>query len=131
MIVFCTYCSASKYRVDYSMAAKDVYRSERINHVYRASLEVNAEFLILSGKYGLLSPADKIAYYDHLLKAEEVDAHAQLLVIQLQEKGVSKVIFWMNSAERDHQLEPYLDCIELACERALVTIEIRVAKFSD
>lgn len=131
MIVFCTYCSARKYRVDYPMPAIEVYRSERINHVHRASLEANAECLILSGKYGLLSTVDKIAYYDHLLKAEEVEAHAQVLVHQLQEKGVSKVIFWMNSVESDHQLEPYLDCIELACKRALVPIEIRVAQFAD
>ncbi|MDG0974167.1 MAG: hypothetical protein P8O07_08420 [Crocinitomicaceae bacterium] len=131
MIIFCTYCSARKYRVDYPMPAIEVYRSERINHVHRAAQEANAECLILSGKYGLLSTADKIAYYDHLLKAEEVDAHAQLLVLQLQEKGVSKVIFWMNSIKRDHQLEPYLDCIELACKRALVPIEIRVAQFDD
>lgn len=113
------------------MPAIEVYRSERINQVHRAAQESNAECLILSGKYGLLSTADKIAYYDHLLKAEEVDAHAQLLVLQLQEKGVSKVIFWMNSIKRDHQLEPYLDCIKLACKRALVPIEIRVAQFDD
>ena len=124
MTTFCTYCSAEKDRTQGKLPAIQRYRSQRIKSVYSAALSLGLEFLILSGKYGMLKPSDLIPYYDHLLTVPEVPAHVKKVVNQLEVLGVKDLIFFARSLEEEKNLRPYLDCIRLASQEARVELKI-------
>ena len=64
MTTFVTYCSKEKRHSAASMPA--IARSDRarIRTLYRAALSIGADFLILSGKFGLLKPDEPIPGQD-------------------------------------------------------------------
>jgi len=131
MLAFCTYCSAKKQETTTTLSAIDLYISDRIQDVFRQAQEANTRFIILSGKYGLLEPDDKIDYYDHLLIASEVEAHSTLIAQQLKTKHISKLVFFTNTIEQDQNLKPYIDCITKAAKESDVELEIRYSIYKD
>ena len=70
--IFVTYCSKNKKRDKGPMEAISRYDSERIRSVKGAADSLGIGFRLLSGKYGLLAPHEKIRWYDHLLKWEGI-----------------------------------------------------------
>ena len=131
MLTYCTYCSAEKETSIIKVPAIERYKSSRITAVNTLAKNEGVNFIILSGKYGILDIEQEIDYYDHLLIASEVEKHVQLVSAQLREKKVSKIIFYMNSLARDQHLKPYLDCITLAAAMSSVQLEIKVSYFVD
>ena len=125
MLLYCTYCSAEKNYSETPTPAIELYKNERITDVYHKAKRTEVEFAILSGKFGIVEAQQPIAYYDHLLTAEEVDVHSELVASQLAEMGVSKVIFYTFSVRKDPNLEAYISCIQIATRKCGVTLEFK------
>jgi hypothetical protein len=118
MTIFCTYCSAEKEPSAELLPALRRYRSERIERICRAARAAGCGFYILSGKYGLLDPNEKIPYYDHLLVADEVEAHATKLTEQIKQYDITQIVFFTLPVSRDEKLAPYHAALRLACTMA-------------
>lgn len=111
--------------------AIELYKSERINTVFNLAKNDEVNFVILSGKFGILDTQQKISYYDHLLKPSEVENHAKLVASQLKEKKLTQIIFYMGSVKHDKNLIPYIDCIKKASTKNGITIEFKELDFID
>jgi len=126
MIAYATYCSAQKNFSKKELPAMELYDSQRITNIARRAKKDNICFYILSGKYGLLKPGQKIAHYDHLLTLSEVEKHSRSIAIQLRSNNISKMIYFTNPLETDPNLLPYLKCIGRACELAKIPMQIEI-----
>ncbi len=117
MQAFCTYCSRDKSDAPGAMPAIQRYKSIRIEKVHTAASQLGLEFYILSGKFGLLAPDQAIPWYDHLLKREDVSHLADRVANQIQEYGITGLVYFTNSFNRDPDVIPYHDAIVAACSR--------------
>jgi len=124
MTVFCTVCSAEKYRAPGKLPAVQRYQSNRINSVHTAALSLGLSFLIFSGEYGMLEPNDLIPYYEHLLIPSEVQEHAKKVTEQLEKLEVKDLFLFSGSLEKDKNLKPYFDCLQLASQDAGAELKI-------
>lgn len=131
MLAYCTYCSADKHYSETLIPAIQLYNSVRINKVYEAAKKSTIPFLILSGKYGIVSPNEKISYYDHLLKSSEIETHSDLIVMQITSMKITSIEFYTNSIKKDKNLQPYIDCITKACTKASIKLKIIEENFAD
>lgn len=122
MTVFSTYCSAEKEANENLLPAIERYRSERIKRIYSAALSCGANFFILSGEYGLLKPNDAIPYYDHLLVAGEIKAHSANVAGQINQYGITQIIFFTLPLAADEKLAPYHASLRLACQKASINL---------
>ncbi len=127
MLAYCTYCSAEKNHSDRSLPAIDLYKSERITRVYRMAEKEGVKYVILSGKFGLIEPHQKIEYYDHLLKASEIEEHAIPVSSQLQAMKISRLVFFTRTIEEDENIRPYVDCVRMASEQ--IGISLKISKY--
>ena len=125
MLVYLTYCSAQKNFSKKALPAIQLYDSERISKVFELAKSQNANFVILSGKYGLVEAHQQINYYDHLLNQTEVESHAGVMASQIATKDISEIVFFSNSVQTDPNLLPYLRSIKRACEIAKTPITIK------
>ena len=125
MIAYATYCSALKNYSKKALPAIQLYDSERISKVFELAKSQNANFVILSGKYGLVEAHQQINYYDHLLNQTEVESHAGVMASQIATKDISEIVFFSNSVQTDPNLLPYLKCIMSACEKVKIPITIK------
>jgi len=100
------------------------YPSPRIRAVYRDSKRRAAGFAILSGRFGLLGPHQRIPYYDHLLQAREVPALLPQMAGYLKRKGYRTVHFYHEQVRRFPQLKPYLKAIKCACQTDDVRLKL-------
>ena len=131
MLAYCTYCSAEKLHSEKELPAIDLYKSKRISDVYNSAKRDGQQFLILSGKYGIVDANQPIAYYDHLLTAEEVEEHTELVAEQLSAIRISEVVFFMSSLKHDALVKPYLDSISRACEKLEVSLVCKEGDYQD
>ncbi len=122
MITFCTYCSHEKNPQPDTLPAAERYRSPRIKKVRQAADLLACDFLIFSGRYGLLPPGQPIENYDYLLQPEDVGRLAGQVAGQLREWKVTHLLFCTLGVEVDSQLPPYHDCISQACKMAGVEL---------
>ena len=111
--VFCTYCSANKDRTPGLLPALERYRSSRIRRVAGAASLARVRFLVLSGRFGLLSPDEPIPWYDHLLEPSEVDELARLAASQLSQAGATLVRYFTESLDNP-KLAPYAEVVRKA-----------------
>ena len=131
MVLHCTYCSSKKNTDSSLLPAIDRYVSKRIQKIFETAKCAKINFAILSGKFGLLRPTNKIPYYDHLLKSEDVKEHAELISEQLQVMGITDLYYFTESAKSDPNIKPYLECIRFACDKNGITLKIIEEKYSD
>jgi len=124
MLIFATYCSANKDTSSRSLSAITRYQSDRINRIYKAAKLIDVPCYILSGKYGLIHAEQTIDNYDHLLLAEEVSSHTVLISDQIQNIGITEIVFYSNPLTKDPKLTPYLSCIKEACHVAKAKLSI-------
>jgi len=123
-VSFCTYCSKEKRRDEELLAATDRYISQRIQYVHQLALENDAEFLILSGKYGLLKGSDELPYYDQLLGADEVEKMTKIVQSQLESAGVKHLKCFSASPATQPAVKPYIDVLTNACGAEQIVFEI-------
>lgn len=126
MNAYCTYCSACKDPDPRELPAIRRYLSRRITFVRETARTDGVEFLIFSGRFGLLSPEDRIPPYDHLLRQDEVGPMARRLATQLSEAGISELTFFARPLEEDADTGPYRKAMERACVLAGVDLVIRL-----
>lgn len=116
MTALSTYCSARKDPSPGMLPAIRRYRSRRIQRVYQAARSLEVPFYILSGAFGAIAPEREIPYYDHLLRAGEVDALADTIAGQLH--GIGSLAYFTRPLESDANLRAYLDAMAAGCRRA-------------
>lgn len=92
--------------------------------MYRESKRAGARFAILSGRFGLLGPYQKIPYYDHLLQPDEINTLLPRMTGFLKKKGYRSVRFYHEPVRNFPQLRPYIKAIKLACRMADVRLEL-------
>ena len=131
MLAYCTYCSADKHYSETPVPAIQLYNSDRITKVFEAAKKSNSTFLILSGIYGIVDPNEEISYYDHLLMSSEIENHSDLIASQIISKNITTIEFYMNSVERDNNLQAYIDCISKACTKSSIQLKVNVEDFQD
>lgn len=91
------------------MPAINRYISPRIEKTMKLAETQNADFLILSGKFGLLRPLDPIPWYDHMLTPDEVSAMAQKIAPQLSR--YTEITFFHHQGD---YIAPYLAAVKQA-----------------
>jgi len=123
-LAYCTYCSKEKREDKSQLPSIDRYISQRIKHVHQLALEHDADFLILSGKYGLLKGSAEIPYYDHLLSTDEVEDMTKLVSSQLRNAEVKRLKCFSASPELQPSLRPYVDVLIKACVAEHIVFEI-------
>ena len=117
MQAFCTYCSRDKSTEPGDLPAIRRYQSARIEKVYAAACQLGLGFYILSGKFGLLVPHHPIPWYDHLLAPEEASYLADRIADQIREYGITGLVYFTSSFDRDPNVIPYHDALVAACSR--------------
>lgn len=124
--LLCTSCSSEKKHDAEPLPAIERYTSPRIRALARRARRRGAGLAILSGRYGLLDPATPIPWYDQALAPEEVSRLASKIAEQLEERGVTRLIFYARSASTPGW-RPYHDVLDAACRTAGVGLEVRDA----
>lgn len=124
MEYLCTTCCQRKRRDPQPLPARDRYLSRRIRFVLHESRRLQKPMFILSGKYGLLKPSQKILWYDHALSANEVAAFSLRVARQLTKHAVSRVLFYA-LPRKTPGWQPYYDAIATACARLKVALEYK------
>lgn len=125
--IFVTYCSKNKKRTAGRVAAQDRYDSARIRQVQAAAASLGVGFRILSGKFGLLAPHDKVPDYDHLLRWEEIGRLLPRVVKRLARERVAAVVYFTRPLRKASAPLAYHALMEAACAAGgirMVGIEI-------
>ena len=114
-VAICTTCSERKRRTpETPIPAAQRYSSRRIRHVLAVAQRRRLPVLILSGRYGLLSPRRRIPWYDRPLAAEDVPALANKLERQLRRLRLDALELWARPASTPGW-QPYHDALRVAC----------------
>jgi Asp-tRNA(Asn)/Glu-tRNA(Gln) amidotransferase A subunit family amidase len=74
----------------------------------------NTPVLILSGKFGILTPDTEIPHYDHLLLEEEVDDKVAEVIVQLEKLGVDDIEAYIKKGREVEGWNPYYEVLERA-----------------
>lgn len=127
MEYLCTTCSKRKRRTTELLPARERYLSRRLRWVWQESQRRQQPLLILSGKYGLLKPHERIPWYDHVLRASEVDKIVPTMVKQLAAGQASQVIFYA-LPRRTRGWQPYYAAIAKACTSLGIPLTVKTLK---
>jgi len=125
--IFVTYCSKNKRRDAGLLPALARYDSARIRQVHAAAVSLGIGFRVLSGRFGLLDPADKVPYYDHLLKWEEIGRLLPKVVKRLAREDVAAIVYFTRPLRKASAPLAYHALMEAACAAQgirMVAIEI-------
>jgi len=123
MKLHATYCSKNKKKDEGKIPAEERYKSERIQKIFRTAKKKDEKFAILSGKYGLLKPGEKIPYYDKLLEKQDVEELISEVRKFLRQEKISEVVYHTKKVEG--QRKPYFQLIKKSCERENIDFQIR------
>ncbi|RLG16788.1 hypothetical protein DRN62_03010 [Nanoarchaeota archaeon] len=124
MKIYCTICCKEKRRDEGLLPAIERYISKRIRRVYELSKRDGVGFRILSGKFGLLRPEDRIPWYDQKLLPPMVDDMIEVVKRQLKSQGITHVVFFAKDKEKFKGWRPYHKVLEKACSESGVKLEV-------
>ncbi|EKE00246.1 MAG: hypothetical protein ACD_22C00069G0005 [uncultured bacterium] len=125
MHYYITTCCKEKETKSKLLPAIDRYLNPRIKQVYNLSIKDNIEFLILSGKYGLLKPEDKIPYYDQILLDRQVQNIVDTIIAQsIFTKGDCITVFGKHESEHP-SWKPYYDAIRTVSSKLGLSLSIK------
>ncbi len=122
-----TICCAEKDKTKGKIPAIDRYLSSRIQSVYEKALSKKVPMLIFSGKFGFISPNEKIPWYDKLLKMEEVESLLPFFVRTLKRHNIYEMIAYMKPRNKEGW-EAYYKAIESCCETLGIKLSISIIK---
>jgi len=125
MEVLCTTCSKRKRRTPGLLPARHRYLSQRIRYVLDLAERSGQPVAILSGRYGLLAPDDRIPWYDQVLARDGVEVLLPRLTEQLRSLGATSAVFYAQPRSTAGW-EPYHDALERACRRLGIGLEVRL-----
>lgn len=124
----CTICSKEKSHRLGLLEAKKRYTSPRINYVLNLATQEGIPTLILSGKYGLISPDKKISDYNLLLKAEKVSQLTKRAIKQAKRLRIKELVFY-SKPKWEQGWRNYHEVIERVC--FALKIKLRKINLSD
>lgn len=124
MKTYITTCCKEKSTILGEIPMLERYVSDRIEAIYQKSVVDKAFFFVLSGKFGLLTPSNKIPFYDLVLKEDRVVEITKKVKHQFLIYGVSEVILFANQ-----EWINYINVIEIACKQA--NIQFKLSKLTD
>lgn len=125
MEIYCTICCKEKRTNKELIESNKRYISERIKTIYNKNKKDNIEFRILSGKFGLLKPEEKIPWYDHKLTMKEIPSLNKIVKQQLSSQKIDKVIFFARNPGKNPDWKPYLALIQNSCSNQKISLEIK------
>ena len=120
----CTYCSRPKSKDAGYVPALRRYLSDRITALATQAESENRLFLILSGRYGLITGDTPLPDYDHLLMPSETAQCARTLHKQMTALNISAVDYHTADPERYPEVRPYLNALAEAAGDAGVTVKV-------
>ena len=85
-----------------------------------------ADFMILSGKFGLLAPTDLIPHYDHLLKAFETTRLSKVVAKQMKNLKGKSIVMYSHWMDKDIHVAPYIETLTDACELTKIPFDLVV-----
>lgn len=125
-VAICTTCSKRKRRLPAEpIPAAQRYLSRRIALVIEVARRRQVPVLLLSGRYGLISPRRAIPWYDQPLRANEVPDIAKRLERQLRRLALDTLELWARPPSTPGW-RPYHESLRAACAAA----GVRLAKVS-
>ena len=120
----CTICCREKDHSPGLLPASRRYLSDRIRRVYQLAREAGLGFVILSGRFGLISPDQPIPYYDQLLREDEAKEMSGRVADFLKKNEVKKIIFLLPDPELDPHVRPYLNSMKHGARKAGAALEV-------
>ena len=123
----CTTCCKQKRRDKQLLPAIERYVSRRIRLVLTESRRHHKPLLILSGRFGLLEPDERIPWYDQALLPEAVDALVPKVADQLVTRRASALLFYARPS-KTRGWQPYYDVLEKACRRVNIRLTVRTLR---
>ena len=124
MTLHITYCSKEKDRTRKDLPAIERYDSDRIDKIKALAEKRDEDFAILSGKYGLIGPEEKIPFYDELLRERNIPQLITGVKNFLESHNVDKVIYHTRKVENERK--PYFKLVKNACEGLNIELEKRI-----
>lgn len=124
MTLHMTYCSKDKDRTRKDLPAIERYDSDRIDKIKALAEKRDEDFAILSGKYGLIGPEEKIPFYDELLRERNIPQLITGVKNFLESHNVDKVIYHTRKVENERK--PYFKLVKNACEGLNIELEKRI-----
>ncbi len=121
----CTTCCKRKRRDEGSLPAMQRYLSGRIRFVHGESLRLAVPLLLLSGRFGLLKPDDRIPWYDERLSYDKAHKLVPFIANQLNEYGVTAIAFYARP-RLTSGWGPYYDVLERACQSGKIPMRIEL-----
>ena len=125
MKIYCTICCKEQRTDKRLIEANKRYISDRIQKIDHKSKEDKVEFRVLSSKFGLLKPEEKIPYYDHILMMEEISDLSKMVQQQLLSQKIDKVIFFAKNPIKHPYWKPYIALIKSSCKGQMINLEIK------
>ena len=131
MKISCTICSREKNTGHSLLPAIRRYASERIHSVHEKSKADKVEFRILSGRFGLLAPDEKIPFYDHLLVSDEIKETKQIVKAQMIREDIDEVVFFMENLAEHPNWQAYYEVIRQACSELNIKFQEEIITDGD
>ena len=129
MNVYCTICCRKKNPNPNPMQAVERYISKRIRSVYEFSQYHDAGFRILSGKYGLLRPVDRIPWYDKKLEFSDIPQVKEIVKQQIIEQGITEITFFSMDPDTYLDWQPYFELIRSACFEVHISFNVVLLEY--
>ncbi len=125
-IVYGTYCSARKRPDAGLLPALARYDSARLREVARLAAADGARLLILSGRFGLLTPGAEIPWYDQRLLAEAAPELTTRVAMQLRDERVAVLVWFTVDPAVEPGVMPYREVMRGAAAAAGVAWRERI-----
>lgn len=126
MKAYCTYCSCKKQKNGWLLPAIERYNSRRIKSIHGKAESDGVELFILSGRFGFIHCETRIPLYNQLLTSEEVPGIVDKLKWQIENYGISEIVYYAKVKVDDGKLKPYGCAIKQACHDIRVTFSNQI-----
>ena len=136
--LFVTYCTGKKKEDKENIPAIQRYKSDRIKWVYGEAIKENAEFAILSGIFGLISPETEIPKYDYCLQEDDVcrikETNKSYIQKKIIKNGIREIVYFTKSPQLDKESVNYYYSLksaitELKKEGEKIDFDIRILNY--
>jgi len=126
MKAYITTCCKEKSKFLGEIPMMERYISERIDSVHQKSISDDVAFFVLSGKFGLLSPTNKIPYYDLILEEKDINLMITKVRHQLLVFGITEATLFANP-----EWKTYVKVIEEACKISNIDYKFEILSNKD
>lgn len=126
MHVILTTCTAAKDPRREPVAAGRRYRGPRVDEARELARQQGRQLVFLSGVYGVLGELEPVPWYDHALRAEEVEDRVEAVARGLIQRGITAITAVVRPRETPGWA-PYHALLEAGAAAAGARLELRPA----